>query len=59
MRWNLISYTNKEIASWGGMILFKQMLQKMGFRSFNDTNSDLPKPKSNRACKHQLILRVL
>ena len=26
-----ISYTNKEITYWGGMIFLKQMLQKIGF----------------------------
>ena len=51
-----ISYTNKEITPWGGMIFLKQMLQKMDFRSFIDTNSDLPKPKSNRGYKTSTII---
>ncbi len=27
-----ISYTNKEVTPWGGMVFLKQMLQKIGFR---------------------------
>ena len=51
-----ISYTNKEITPWGGMIFLKQMLQKMGFRSFIESNSDLPKPESNRGYKTSIII---
>jgi hypothetical protein len=43
-----ISYTDKEITPWGGMVLLKQMLKKIGFRNVISTCPDLPSPKSNR-----------
>ena len=43
-----ISYTNKEITPWGGMVFLKQMLEKMGFRELIEGNRDLPGPGSNR-----------
>ena len=43
-----ISYTNKEITPWGGMVLLKQMLKKIGFKQVISTCRDLPNPKSNR-----------
>lgn len=43
-----ISYTNQEITPWGGMVFFRQMLDKIGFRSLIEGNEDLPKPGSNR-----------
>lgn len=43
-----ISYTNKEITPWGGMVLLKQMLENMGFREMVERNPDLPRPGSNR-----------
>ena len=43
-----ISYTNKEITPWGGMVFLKQMLSKMGFREHILKCEDLPQPKSNR-----------
>ena len=27
-----LSFTNKEITPWGGMVFLKQMLEKIGFR---------------------------
>jgi hypothetical protein len=43
-----ISYTNREITPWGGMIFLKQMLEKTGFRALVDKNTDLPQSGSNR-----------
>jgi hypothetical protein len=43
-----ISYTNKEITPWGGMVLLKQMLQKIGFKKVVSECADLPQPGSNR-----------
>jgi hypothetical protein len=46
-----ISYTNKEITTWGGMVFLSQMLQKIGFRNIIDKNTDLPQSGSNRGYK--------
>src|SRR6266478_1611916 len=43
-----ISYTNKEITPWGGMVLLRKMLDKIGFREVVGKSEDLPKPGSNR-----------
>jgi hypothetical protein len=43
-----ISYTNKEITPWGGMVFLKQMMQKIGFRDLVKNNPDLPISGSNR-----------
>ena len=51
-----ISYTNKEITPWGGMLFLKQMLDKIGFRSVVENNKDLPQPGSNRGYKTSTIL---
>lgn len=51
-----ISYTNKEITPWGGMVFLKQMLEKIGFRSFIESNTDLPESKSNRGYKTATIV---
>ena len=51
-----VSYTNKEITPWGGMIFLKQMLDKIGFRSLVESNVDLPKSGSNRGYKTSTIL---
>ena len=37
-----ISYTNKEVTPWGGIIFLRQMLQKIGFRELIEKNVDLP-----------------
>jgi hypothetical protein len=37
-----ISYTNKEVTPWGGMVFLRQMLQKIGFRELIEKNVDLP-----------------
>lgn len=51
-----ISYTNKEITPWGGMVFLKQMLQKIGFREVIDSNLDLPQSGSNRGYKTSTII---
>lgn len=43
-----ISYTNKEITPWSGMVFLKKMLDKMGFRNMVESCKKLPKPGSNR-----------
>ena len=43
-----ISYTDQEITPWGGMVFFRKMLDKIGFRAIVEANEDLPKPGSNR-----------
>ena len=37
-----ISYTNKAVTPWGGMVFLRQMLQKIGFRELIEKNVDLP-----------------
>lgn len=51
-----ITYTNKEITPWGGMIFLKQMLQKIGFREVIEKNIDLPQSGSNRGYKTSTII---
>ena len=51
-----ISFTNREITPWGGMVFLKQMLQKMEFRALIEKNSDLPQPGSNRGYKTSTII---
>jgi hypothetical protein len=51
-----ISYTNKEITPWGGMVFLKQMLEKMGFREVIEGSGDLPQPGSNRGYKTATII---
>jgi hypothetical protein len=51
-----ISYTDKEITPWGGMVLLKQMLQKMGLKKVIAHCPDLPIPKSNRGYQPSLII---
>ena len=43
-----ISYSNKEITPWSGMIFLKRMIDKMGFRNMVETCEKLPKSGSNR-----------
>jgi hypothetical protein len=43
-----ISYTDKEITPWGGMVFLRQMLDKIGFREAIRGQEDLPRPGSNR-----------
>ncbi len=51
-----ISYTDKEITPWGGMVLLKQMLQKIGLKKVIEECSDLPAPKSNRGYQPSIII---
>ena len=51
-----ISFTDREITPWGGMVFLKQMLEKIGLRKIIDENVDLPKAKSNRGYKASTIL---
>lgn len=43
-----ISYTDREITPWGGMVLLRQMLDKLEFRKAVELQEDLPRPGSNR-----------
>lgn len=51
-----ISFVNKEITPWGGMVFLKQMLQKTGFRELIEQNPDLPVSGSNRGYKTPTII---
>lgn len=51
-----ISYTDKEITPWGGMVLLKQMLQKIGLKQVISACPDLPQPKSNRGYDPSTII---
>ena len=51
-----ISYTNKEVTPWGGMVFLKQMLQRIGFRELIEKSVDLPQPRSNRGYQTSTIL---
>ena len=42
-----VSFSNREVTAWGGLALFKQMLDSMGFREAA-AHWGLPEPKSNR-----------
>jgi hypothetical protein len=50
-----VSFSNREVTAWGGLALFKQMLDSMGFREAV-SGWGLPEPKSNRGyAPRQLI----
>jgi hypothetical protein len=51
-----IAYTDKEITPWGGMVLLKKMLEKIGFSQAVETCEDLPQPGSNRGYKPLSII---
>ena len=51
-----LSFTNQEITPWGGMVLLKQMMDKMGFRSHLESCASLPTQHSNRGYKVSTIL---
>lgn len=51
-----ISFTDREITPWGGMVFLKQMLKKIGFRQIVEANPDLPSPGSNRGYQSSTIL---
>ena len=42
-----VSFSNREVTAWGGLALFKQMLDSMGFQEAA-ARWGLPEPKSNR-----------
>ena len=42
-----VNFSNREVSAWGGLALFKQMLDSMGFREAA-AGWELPQPKSNR-----------
>ena len=42
-----VSFSHREVTAWGGLALFKQMLDSMGFREAA-AHWGLPEPKSNR-----------
>jgi Transposase DDE domain group 1 len=51
-----VSFTNKEITPWGGMVFLKQMLDKIGFKKLIEANQDLPVSGSNRGYKTSTII---
>jgi len=54
-----ISFTDKEITPWGGMVLMQKMLEHIDFKQML-TELDLPKPSSNRGYQpEQIILSFL
>jgi len=53
-----ISYTDQEITPWGGMLLLRQMLDKIGFKELIAGNEDLPKPGSNRGYDSATIIEA-
>jgi len=53
-----ISFVNKEITPWGGMVLLKQMLQKIGFSKLIEENPDLPVSGSNRGYKTEVVTAI-
>lgn len=53
-----VSFTNKEITPWGGMVFMKQMLDKIGFKDEVLKCTDLPQPQSNRGHKVSTILEA-
>lgn len=53
-----VSYTNREITPWGGMVFLKQMLENIGFREHILCCDDLPQPQSNRGHKVSTIIEA-
>jgi len=51
-----LSFTNKEITPWGGMVFLKQMLDKIGFREQIKNCTSLPISQSNNSYKKELLL---
>jgi Transposase DDE domain group 1 len=51
-----ISYTNQEITPWGGMVLLKQMMRKIGFKNVISECASLPQPGSNRGYSPTAII---
>ena len=51
-----LSFTNKEITPWGGMVFLKQMLDKIGFREQIKNCEALPTFLSNNSYKKEVLL---
>lgn len=51
-----LSFTNKEITPWGGMVFLKQMLDKIGFSEQIISCDALPTQNSNRAYPIQVLI---
>ena len=51
-----LSFTNKEITPWGGMVFLKQMLGKIGFREQIEKCKSLPVSLSNNSHKKEVLL---
>jgi hypothetical protein len=51
-----LSFTNKEVTPWGGMVFLKQMLDKIGFRQQIEKCDSLPVQNSNRGYAVSVLL---
>jgi len=51
-----LSFTNKEITPWGGMVFLKQMLDKIHFKEHILSCENLPTQNSNRGHKIDTLL---
>ncbi|OWP74566.1 transposase, partial [Flavobacterium oreochromis] len=51
-----LSFTNKEITPWGGMVFLKQMLDKISFKTHIDNCNSLPTQNSNQGYDVSVIL---
>ncbi|MFK7106459.1 transposase [Flavobacterium oreochromis] len=51
-----LSFTNKEITPWGGMVFLKQMLDKISFKTHIDNCNSLPTQNSNQGYDISVIL---
>ena len=51
-----LSFTNKEVTPWGGMVFLRQMLDKIGFREHINSCDSLPAQQSNRGYDVSVIL---
>ncbi len=51
-----LSFTNKEVTPWCGMVFLKQMLQKMNFREQIQQCTCMPTQESNNSYKPDTIL---
>lgn len=51
-----LSFTNKEVTPWGGLVFLKQMLDKIGFRDHIKNCEALPQQHSNRGYGVPVIL---
>lgn len=53
-----IEYTDKEITPWGGMVLFRNMLDQIRFNEVINNCEFLPQPQSNRGYNVQTIIEA-